>query len=91
MFAAAINLSLGNDIYVLLLVLPLVAFLLYYSKGVNFALTQFFVTTFIIILINITFHGEWYLALYRIVDVAIGAEISFSMAELLNRFSKYDF
>jgi hypothetical protein len=83
LIAAVITIFAGSDLYVLLLVLLLAGFLLYSSKGVNFALTQLFVTLFIIVLLNIAFHGNWYLAFYRIADVGIGVGISLAMVEFL--------
>ncbi len=88
LIAAAITLTLGRDAYALVAILFPVGFLLFSSRGVNFGLTQIFVSSFIITLLNIAFPGEWYLALYRIVNVGIGLVISLVVVELLGALKK---
>lgn len=86
--AAVITILIGNDPYFLLALVLLIAFLLFSLRGVNFGIMQVFVSLFIIVLLNIVFPGEWYLAFYRIVDVAIGIGISLAVVELLGVLKK---
>ncbi len=86
--AAAITILISNDPYFLTALLLLIGFLLFSLRGVNFGIMQLFVSSFIIVLLNIVFPGEWYLAIYRVVDVAIGIGISLAVVELLGVFKK---
>lgn len=86
--AAAITISIGHDTYFLAVLLLVIGFLLFSLRGVNFGIMQVFVSMFIIVLLNIVFPGEWYLAIYRVVDVAIGIGISLAVVELLGVLKK---
>jgi Fusaric acid resistance protein-like len=86
--AAAITILIGNAPYFFATLLLLIGFLLFSLRGVNFGIMQVFVSSFIIILLNIVFPGQWYLAIYRVVDVAIGIGISLATVELLGVFRK---
>ena len=89
LIAAVITIAIGsNDVYLLTLVLFVLGILLFSSRGVNFGLMQLFLTSFIIVLLNIAFPGEWYLAIYRILDVGIGIGISFVLVESLRILKK---
>jgi uncharacterized membrane protein YccC len=81
--AAAITLE-TSSVYVLLPLLFVFAILTFASRGVNFGLVQIFLTPFIIILINIIYPGEWYLAFYRILDVVIGVFLAIIAVYLLS-------
>jgi fusaric acid resistance family protein len=85
--AAAITLETG-DVYVLLPLLFAFAILMFASRGVNFGLVQVFLTPFIIILINILYPGDWYLALYRILEVFIGVVLAIIAVYLLSTMKK---
>jgi hypothetical protein len=85
--AAAITLE-TNDVYVLLPLLFAFAVLMFASRGVNFGLVQVFLTPFIIILINIIYPGDWYLAFYRILEVAIGVVLAILAVYLLGAMKK---
>jgi hypothetical protein len=73
--AAAITLSIGN-LYFLEVLLFLFGILMFSARGVNFGLVQIFFTPFVIILLNILYSGEWYLAGVRVLDVAIGGALA---------------
>ncbi|MGA2666095.1 MAG: FUSC family protein [Nitrososphaerales archaeon] len=80
--AAAITLA-TSDVYVLLPALSAFAVLMFASRGVNFGLVQIFLTPFIIILINILYPGDWYFALYRVLEVALGVVLAMVAVYLL--------
>lgn len=82
--AAAITLETSNE-YVLSTLLFIFAVMLFSTRGVNIALTQVFITPFIIILINIIFPGQWYLALYRILEVGIGVMFALVVVYIMAR------
>jgi uncharacterized membrane protein YccC len=73
--AAAITLEITNE-YALWVLLLIGSIALFSTRGMNLGLSQVFTTPFIIILLNLVYHGEWYLAEVRILDVAIGGAIS---------------
>ncbi len=73
--AAGITLEVHND-YALEALFLLFGTLMFATRGVNLGLSQVFVTPFIIILLNILYPGEWYLAETRILDVAIGGALA---------------
>ena len=81
--AAAITLE-TNEIPVLLSLLFVFAVLMFATRGVNVGIVQVFFTAFIIILVNIIYPGEWYLALYRILEVAIGIVLAITAVYLLS-------
>jgi uncharacterized membrane protein YccC len=83
LIAAAITLE-TSDAYVLLPLLFAFAVLMLASRGVNFGLVQVFLTPFIIILLNILYPGEWYLAFYRILEVGIGVVLAIIAVYLLS-------
>jgi uncharacterized membrane protein YccC len=85
--AAAVTLE-TSDVYVLLPLMLAFAVLMFASRGVNIALVQIFVVPFIIILLNIIYPGEWYLALYRILEVAIGLVLAIIAVYLLGLIKK---
>jgi hypothetical protein len=80
--AAFVTLEVTEE-YVLWAILLLVAIGLFATRGMNFTLTQVFVTPFIIILLNILYPGQWQLAEVRIGDVAIGGAIALVAAYLV--------
>lgn len=88
LIAAVITITVGKDPYLLDAFLFVLAILLFSSRGVNFGLMQILLTSYIIVLLNIAFPGEWYLALYRIIDVGIGVGISLILIELLEVLKK---
>jgi hypothetical protein len=75
LIAAAITLETSSP-YLLLPLLFTFASLMFASRGVNIVLLQMFLVPFVIILLNIIYPGQWYLALYRILDVVIGGAIA---------------
>jgi uncharacterized membrane protein YccC len=81
--AAAITLETSNQ-YVLLPLLFAFAFMMLALRGVNFGLVQVFITPFIIILVNILYPGEWYLAFYRIFEVGIAVVLAILAVYLLS-------
>ena len=83
LIAAAITLE-TSDAYVLLPLLFAFAVLMLASRGVNFGLVQVFLTPFIIILLNILYPGDWYLAFYRILEVGIGVALAIIAVYLLS-------
>ena len=87
LIAAAITLE-TSDPFLLSALLFVFAVLMFASRGVNLGLVQVFLTPFIIILLNIIYPGEWYLAFYRILDVAIGVAIAITMVSLLGEIKK---
>lgn len=88
LIGAAMTISMGNDPEFLAILLLVIGFLLFSLRGVNFGIMQVFTSSFIIVLLNILYPGEWYLAIYRVVDVAIGIGISLAVVELLDLFKK---
>lgn len=80
--AAAITLEL-HDVYVLEVLLLAFGIAMFASRGVNFALVQMFFTPFLIILLNLLYPGEWYLAVIRIIDVAIGGALAIATVYVL--------
>jgi hypothetical protein len=56
--------------------------LLFAVIGVNTILIQIFLVPFIIILLGIYYPGQWYISLFRIIDVAIGGAIAVAMVYL---------
>ncbi len=84
----ATSILIGNETYLLTALLLLIGFLLFALRGVNFGIMQVFVSSFIIILFNIVFPGEWFLAVYRVADVTIGIGISLAVVGLLGVFKK---
>jgi len=81
--AAAITIEISNA-YALWVLLFAFAIALNVTKGVNFGLTQAFLTPFIIILLNIIYPGQSYLAEVRILDVGIGGVLAVAAAYLLS-------
>lgn len=73
-----------SDAYVLWGLLLVFAVALNVTKGVNFGLTQAFLTPFIIILLNIIYPGQPYLAEVRILDVGIGGAMAVADSFLLS-------
>jgi hypothetical protein len=73
--AASVTLEVTND-YLLCVFMLMFSIALYATRGMNLALTQAFLTPFIIILLNILYPGQWQLAETRILDVAIGGAIA---------------
>ena len=71
---AAITLATSN-LLVLTILLFVFGLLMFSSRGVNLSVVQIFFTPFIIILLNILYPGEWYLAFYRVLAVSIGVAI----------------
>jgi hypothetical protein len=87
MIGAAITLATSNFV-VLTIFLFIFGLLMFSSRGVNLGLVQIFFAPFIIILLNILYPGEWYLAFYRILAVVIGVAISFVLVYILERLKK---
>ena len=87
MIGAAITLA-TSDLLVLTTLLFVFGLLMFSLRGVNLGLVQIFFTPFIIILLNILYPGEWYLAFYRILAVSIGVAISIVLVYLLETFKK---
>jgi hypothetical protein len=83
LMAAAITLSI-SDVYVLEAFLLVFAIAMFATRGVNLGLTQVLITPFIIILLNLLYPGEWWLALYRVLDVALGGAIVIATVYLLS-------
>jgi len=82
MLALVVTLGTG-EAWVLFGFLGAFAFLMFATRNVNLVIFTFFLTSFIIVLLNLAFPGSWNLALVRVVDVAIGGGLalaaSFSM------------
>ena len=76
--AAVITLGTSN-LYLLLAFLFSFVAVLFAVIGVNIILIQIFLVPFIIILLDIYYPGQWYLSLFRILDVAIGGAIAIAM------------
>jgi len=87
--AAVITLETSNHYLLLALLFSFVAVLLAVI-GVNVILIQIFLVPFIIILLSIYYPGQWYISLFRILDVAIGGAIAVAMVYLkgLKYFSR---
>jgi hypothetical protein len=81
--AAAITLGISNS-YVLGGLMLVFGTVMFATRGVNLGLSQLFFTPFIIILLNILYPGEWYLAEIRILDVAIGGAIAIVTVYMLS-------
>ena len=81
LIAAAITLE-TNNLYLLLVMLFSFAAVLFAVIGVNIILIQIFLVPFIIILLSIYYPGQWYISLFRIIDVAIGGAIAVAMVYL---------
>jgi hypothetical protein len=81
MIAAVITLETSNH-YLLLALLFSFAVVLFAVIGVNIILIQIFLVPFIIILLSIYYPGQWYISLFRILDVAIGGAIAVAMVYL---------
>lgn len=78
---AVIVLTVTND-YLLWGFLLLFIVALCVTRGMSVLLAQGFVAPFIIILLNIVFPGQWMLAEFRVLDVAIGGCIALVVAYL---------
>jgi hypothetical protein len=81
MIAAVITLETSNH-YLLLALLFSFAVGLFAVIGVNIILIQIFLVPFIIILLSIYYPGQWYISLFRILDVAIGGAIAVAIVYL---------
>ncbi len=81
MIAAVIILETSNH-YLLLALLFSFAVVLFAVIGVNIILIQIFLVPFIIILLSIYYPGQWYISLFRILDVAIGGAIAVAIVYL---------
>ena len=81
MIGAVITLGTSN-IYLLLALLFSFVALLFAVIGVNTILIQIFLVPFIIILLSIYYPSQWYISLFRILDVAIGGAIAVAMVYL---------
>jgi hypothetical protein len=79
--AAVITLETSNH-YLLLALLFSFAVVLFAIIGVNIILIQIFLVPFIIILLGIYYPGQWYISLFRILDVAIGGAIAVAIVYL---------
>ena len=79
--AAVITLGTSN-LYLLLALLFSFVAVLFAVIGLNIIITQIFLVPFIIILLSIYYHGQWYISLFRILDVAIGGAIAIAMVYL---------
>lgn len=73
--AAVITLQTSN-LWVLVALMAVFAFAMFSTRLVSQTLFQAFVTPFLILLLNIIYPGEWWLALARIADVTIGGGIA---------------
>jgi uncharacterized membrane protein YccC len=73
--AAAITLEIGSR-YALGGLLFVFAFAMFSSRLVNPVLFQMFLTSFIFILLNLIYPGQWTLAEVRIIDIVIGGAIA---------------
>jgi uncharacterized membrane protein YccC len=80
--AAAVTLGVGN-VYALEILLFAFGITMFATRGVNFGLVQVSFTPFLIILLNLLYPGEWYLAEVRILDVAIGGAIAVATVYVL--------
>jgi hypothetical protein len=80
--AAAITLGVSN-VYVLEVLLLVFGISMFATRGVNLGLVQASFTPFVIILLNLLYPGEWYLAEIRILDVAIGGAIAIATVYVL--------
>jgi hypothetical protein len=81
--AAARTLSI-SDVYVLEAFLLVFGTAMFATRGVNLGLTQVLLTPFIIILLNLLYPGEWWLALFRVLDVTVGGAIVIATVYLLS-------
>jgi hypothetical protein len=61
---------------------------LFSVRGMNLGLVQVFVVPFIVILVNILFHGQWQLAIDRVIDVAIGGVTALAATSILRLRSR---
>ena len=80
--AAAITLEISN-VYVLEVLLLVFGISMFATRGVNLGLVQVSFTPFVIILLNLLYPREWYLAEIRILDVAIGGAIAIATVYVL--------
>jgi hypothetical protein len=81
MIAAVITLGTSNLFLLIVLLFSFVA-VLFAVIGVNIILIQIFLVPFIIILLSIYYPGQWYISLFRILDVAIGGAIAVAIVYL---------
>ena len=86
LIASVITLETSNHYLLIALLFSFVA-MLFALIGVNVILIQIFLVPFIIILLSIYYPGQWYISLFRILDVAIGGAIAVAMVYL--KGSKY--
>ena len=80
--ALVVTLGTGN-VLALFAFLCVFSFLMFATRSVNLVVFVFFLTAFIIILLNIAYPGSWDLALVRIVDVAIGGGLSLAASAVM--------
>ncbi len=80
--AAAVTLEVTAE-YTLWLILFAVAIAFFSTRGTNLAVSQVFLTPFIIILLNVLYPGHWQLAEARILDVLIGGAVALAMVYVL--------
>lgn len=73
--AALITLQTSN-LWVIIALMTVFAFAMFSTRLVSQALFQAFVTPFLILLLNVIYPGDWWLALARIADVTIGGGIA---------------
>jgi len=69
-----VTLATGNQ-WVLLVSLAAMGFAMFSTRNVNLVVFTLFLTSFIIILLNLAFPGSWDLAFFRIFDVALGGAL----------------
>ena len=81
LIAAVITLGTSNHYLLLALLFSFVA-MLFAVIGVNIVLIQIFLVPFIIILLSIYYPGQWYISLFRILNVAIGGAIAVAIVYL---------
>ena len=80
--AGGVTLEISN-VFVLEALLLAFGVWMFATRGVNLGLVQVGFTPFIIIVLNILYPGEWYLAEVRIVNVAIGGAIAIATVYVL--------
>jgi hypothetical protein len=80
--AAGITLEISNTYFLEVLLLAF-GIWMFATRGVNLGLVQVGLTPFIIILLNLLYPGEWYLAEVRIVNIAIGGAIAIATVYVL--------
>lgn len=81
--AAAVTLTISN-VSVLEAFLLLFGTAMFATRGINLGFSQVWFTPFVIVLLNLLYPGEWWLALYRVLDISLGGVVVIATVYLLS-------